>query len=572
MGKVKRRLWPTSCLNFVRPVARLIGGVPVALVLALSATTAAAEEMAEPSSVAPVPKFIEEARAAGIDHSYDGAWEFFVGGGAAILDCNGDRMPDLFLAGGRNPARLFVNESPTGGALKFASVPTGLSEKQSERILGAYPLDFNNDDVMDLAVLRLGENLLLEGKGGCRFDVANRALGFDGGREWTTAFSATFEPGMTYPTLAFGNYVDRSAPGSPWGTCHDNFLFRPETAADGSVSYPEPNRLSPGYCTLSILFTDWNRSGEAALRISNDRHYYRGGEEQLWAVPPGRPPRPYRKSDGWQHLKIWGMGIASVDLDVDGFPEYALTSMGDTKLQKLDLETDETVPVYQDIAFDLGITAHRPYQGEDLKPSTGWHSEFQDVNNDGLWDLFIAKGNVEAMPDFAAYDPDNLLIGQWDGRFSEAGGSAGIGLDRRGRGAGLADFNADGLIDLVVVNRAAPVSLFRNLGQGTADAPRPLGNWLAVDVRQPGGSNRRAVGARISVKTGNHTRVKDIQIGAGHASGQMGFLHFGLGVAERANIRIKWPDGDWSHSYRVFANSHVIIERGAEKARLWYPE
>ncbi|MES0810444.1 CRTAC1 family protein [Roseibium sp. SCPC15] len=545
----------------------LLSGV---LLAGLAAAPAIAEEGRE-TSLAPVPQFVEEAGAAGIYHTYDGAWEYFVGGGTAIFDCNNDRLPDLFLAGGKNPAGLYRNASPTGGALAFEQVDSGLTDKQLRKVLGAYPLDINNDDVLDLVLLRLGENLILQGKGDCTFEVANRALAFDGGREWTTAFSATFEPEQKFPTLAFGNYVDRSAPGSPWGTCHDNFLFRPEATAERGAGYPEATRLSPGYCTLSILFTDWNRSGEADLRISNDRHYYRGGEEQLWAVPPGRPPRPYRKTDGWQHLKIWGMGIASVDLDVDGYPEYALTSMGDTKLQKLDDESDETVPVYQDIAFDLGVTAHRPYAGEDLKPSTGWHSEFQDVNNDGLWDLFIAKGNVEAMPDFAAYDPDNLLIGQWTGKFVETGDQAGIALDRRGRGAGLADFNADGLLDLVVVNRAAPASLFRNVGQGTAEKPRPLGNWLAVDIRQPGEPNSRAVGAKISVKTGNRTMVKDIQVGAGHASGQMGFVHFGLGVAERANVRIKWPDGDWSHSYRVFANGHVIIERGAEKARLWYP-
>ncbi|MEO1111835.1 MAG: CRTAC1 family protein [Pseudomonadota bacterium] len=546
---------------------------PAILALAACAMmTLPSEADDTPASAAPVPQFAEEAQSAGIDHSYDGAWEYFVGGGSAIFDCNGDRKPDLFLAGGKNPAQLFVNRSPTGGALRFSPVDTSVDDKGLAKVLGAYPLDLDNDDILDLVLLRLGENLLLKGKGDCTFEVANRTLAFQGGREWTTAFSATYEAGLDFPTLAFGNYVDRSQPGAPWGTCHDNFLFRPETASNGAPSYPEPVRLSPGYCALSILFTDWNRSGEPSLRVSNDRHYYRGGQEQLWAVPANRPPRPYRKTDGWQHLKIWGMGIASVDLDVDGFPEYALTSMGDTKLQKLDVETDETVPVYQDIAFDLGVTAHRPYAGEDLKPSTGWHSEFQDVNNDGLWDLYIAKGNVEAMPDFAAFDPDNLLIGQWNGKFVEAGGLSGIGLDRRGRGAGLADFNSDGLLDLVVVNRAAPVSLFRNLGQGTQDTPRPLGNWLAVDVRQPGRVNTRAVGAKISVKTGNRTVVKDIQIGGGHASGQMGFVHFGLGVAERANIRIKWPDGDWSHAYRVFANGHVIIERGAEKARLWYPE
>lgn len=547
--------------------------IPLILTLTALALPAAAlaEDSPRPISAAPIPHFVEEATKAGIEHTYDGAWEFFVGGGVAIFDCNGDRRPDLFLAGGKNPAQLFENRSPTGGALAFKAYDFGISGRQITKVLGAYPLDFDNDGILDLAVLRLGENLLLKGRGDCRFEEANRALGFDGGREWTTGFSAVWEQGQTYPTLAFGNYVDRSKPGSPWGTCHDNFLFRPQGA--DKLRYDEATRLAPGYCALSMLFTDWNRSGEPSLRISNDRQYYRGGEEQLWAVPPGRPPRAYRRSDGWRHLKIWGMGIASIDLNDDGYPEYALTSMGDTKLQMLDEEADETVPIYRDIAFDRGATAHRPYTGDDLRPSTGWHSEFQDVNNDTLWDLFIAKGNVEAMPDFAAYDPDDLLLGQWDEKFIETGDMAGIALNRRGRGAGLADFNMDGLLDLVVVNRAGPVSLFRNVGAGTAEEPRPLGNWLAVEIRQEKHQpNRSGVGAKISVKIGNRSVVRDVQIGAGHASGQLGFVHFGLGVSERAQVRIRWPDGDWSHAYRVFANSHVIIERGAEKARLWYPE
>ncbi|MEJ8476747.1 CRTAC1 family protein [Roseibium algae] len=531
---------------------------------------AQAQESERPSSLAPVPTFVEEAATAGLDHTYGGPWEFFVGGGVAIFDCNADRRPDLFIAGGKEEAGLYTNQSPTGGALSFEKIDSGLSERHEKNILGAYPLDFDNDGIMDIAVLRLGENLLLKGMGECRFETANRALGFDGGREWSTAFSAVWEAGATYPTLAFGNYVDRSAPGSPWGTCSDNFLFRPQDG--GRLDYSENIRLSPGYCTLSILFTDWNRSGEQALRVSNDRHYYRGGEEQLWALPPGRPPRPYRRADGWRHLKIWGMGIASIDLNVDGYPEFALTSMGDTKLQMLDDETNEALPVYRDIAFDRGLTAHRPYTGTDLRPSTGWHSEFQDVNNDTLWDLFIAKGNVEAMPDFAAFDPDNLLLGQWDDKFVEVGDLAGIDLDRRGRGAGLADFNMDGLLDLIVINRSSPVSLFRNVGAGTAEEPRPLGNWLAVEIAQPGKANGHAVGAKVSVKIGNKTIVRDVQIGAGHASGQAGFLHFGLGVSERAQVRIRWPDGDWSHSYRTFANTYVLIERGSEKARLWFPE
>ena len=422
---------------------------------------------------------------------------------------------------------------------------------------------------MDLVVLKLGKNLILKGKGNCQFDVANDAFAFDGGKAWTTAFSAEWEVGQTFPTLAIGNYVDRMAPGAPWGTCAENQLLRPRP---GKVpSYGTIIPLMPSYCALSMLFTDWNQSGVPALRVTNDRQYYRGGEEQLWHVDPGQTPRLYTVAEGWQHLSIYGMGIAQADLNGDGYPVYALTSMGDTKLQQLDPDADPDHPTYKDIAYPLGVTAQRPYTGGDVRPSTGWHSEFQDMNNDGLLDLFISKGNVEAMQDFAADDPDNLLLGQWDKSFTEVGDKAGIALPRRGRGAALVDLNLDGMLDLVVVNREAPVSLFRNMGVKRPWGHAPLGNWLAIELFEKG-ANRNAVGARISVKTGNHVMDQVIRVGGGHASGEATFIHFGLGTAERAEIRIRWPDGEWSGTYRVFANNFVRIERGLPEADYWLPE
>jgi hypothetical protein len=516
-----------------------------------------------------VPALVEEAANAGVDHAYTGPWEYFVGGGAAAFDCNGDRMPDVAIAGGTSPAKLYVNRSATGGKLRFEEKPDALPARIREKATGLYPIDIDNDGHRDLVLLRVGENIVLKGGPDCTFTEANRAFGFDGGRAWSTAFAATFEPDLSFPTLAFGNYVDRSAPGSPWGTCHDNVLARPLAGKD-EPDYSEPAALTPGYCALSMLFTDWNRSGEPALRVTNDRQYYREGEEQLWRVSPGRPPRPYRASDGWRRVQIWGMGIAEADLDADGFPEYALTSMGDTRLQTLDEEAEGDRPVYRETAYDKNATAHRPYTGNDLKPSTGWHAEFADINNDGRLDLYIAKGNVEQMPDFAAFDPDNLLLGQFDGTFAEAGDKAGIALARRGRGAVVTDFNMDGMLDLAVVNRAEPVSLFRNTGAKTATGVRPMGNWLQIELSQ-GGVNRDAVGATILVKSGNETRTRKIQVGGGHASGSAGFVHVGTGVAERAEIRVQWPDGEWSAPYRVFANNFVVIEKGAEQAAYWYP-
>ncbi|MDA4844564.1 FG-GAP repeat domain-containing protein [Hoeflea poritis] len=536
------------------------------LFAALLALCPAAATAAEPAM--DIPVLAEQAREAGIAHVYGGPWEYFVGGGAASFDCNGDRYPDLMLAGGTGQTRLFVNRSARAAALKFEARDLDLAESDLRNVTGLYPIDFDNDGYRDVVLLRVGRNILLKGGEDCSFTNANREFAFDGGRAWTTAFAATFEGDAPYPTLAFGNYVDRSAPGSPWGTCHDNMLHRPQPGE--RLSYAEPNALSPGFCALSMIFTDWNRSGTPSLRVTNDRHYYRDGEEQLWRIDPGKLPRLYRRSDGWKRINIWGMGIAEGDIDADGFPEYALTSMGDTKLQTLDEEAEEGRPAYRDIAYERGATAHRPYTGDDLRPSTGWHSEFADFNNDGLLDLYIAKGNVEEMPDFAAFDPDNLLLGQHDGTFFEAGHLSGINLDRRGRGAVIADFDLDGHLDLLVVNREAPVSLFRNRGGKTGWGTRPMGNWLQIELRQSG-ANRNAVGATILVKSGNETRLRKIQAGGGHASGHAGFIHVGTGVAERAQIRIQWPDGEWSPAYRVFANNFVVIERGSSEARYWYP-
>jgi hypothetical protein len=517
---------------------------------------------------ADVPTFAEQASAAGIEHHYTGPWEFFVGGGVASFDCNQDRKPDLLLAGGDGEISFLINHSDVGGALRFQPADIELSARDSTNVLGAYPIDFDNDRVLDLVVLRLGENLLLKGSDNCRFTKVNRQVGFDGGIRWTTGFSATWEKDQAFPTLAIGNYVDRSAPGSPWGTCHPNILMRSQNTAE--IDYSAPRLLEPGHCSLSVLFTDWDRSGIPALRVTNDRQYHRGGQEQLWQVAPGRPARQYSTTRGWKRLVIWGMGIAEADLDADGRPEYALSSMGDTKLQTLDDNFEGDQPTYTDIAFARQATAHRPYFGDDRRPSTGWHTQFADVNNDSHWDLFIAKGNVEKMPDFANFDPDNLLMGSQTGMFFEAGDKAGVALPRVGRGAAVDDYNMDGQLDLVVVNRNGPASLFRNLGRKTDWGHSRLGNWTKIQLDN-GDINPSAIGAKISVKTGNHNQNKTLQIGGGHASGQLGFTHFGLGVAERATIRVQWPDGEWSHPYRIFANQHVVITRGAAEASYWYP-
>jgi len=514
-----------------------------------------------PTEAMGAPRYVDEAEAAGVDHTYDGDWTFFVGGGVAAFDCDDDRKPDLYFAGGENPAGLYRNESPIAGSLQFSEVLD--SGTDLDGVTGAYPVDIDSDGHTDLAVLRFGENVLFRGLGDCRFERANEALGFDGGDEWTAGFSATWEGAAELPTLAVGMYVKLDEEGRQNGDCSDNLLFRPD-----GTRYADPTLLSPGWCTLSVLFSDWDRSGRRDLRVANDKHYYRDGEEQLWRIEAGEPPRLYTRDDGWNKLQIWGMGIASHDVTGDGLPEVFLTSQGDNKFREL---TDgPTRPSYGDIAIRRGVTAHRPYVGDDPMPSTGWHPEFQDINNDGFTDLFISKGNVEAMPEYAAEDPNNLFLGQPDGTFVEGAVDAGIVHFDRSRGAALVDLNLDGLLDLVEVNRVENVNLWRSLSSGDADGAAPMGNWLAIELAQPD-VNLDGIGSWIEVKVGDHIVQREVNVGGGHAGGQIGWIHFGLGPSDEAEIRVQWPDGETGPWMTVDANQFAVVSRDSDIPTTWVP-
>ncbi|WP_108814785.1 CRTAC1 family protein [Loktanella sp. Alg231-35] len=459
-------------------------------------------------------------------HTYDGGWAHFVGGGVAVFDCNGDTLPDIYAAGGANPAQMMQNM----GDFRFEAV----AATPLTGVTGAYPLDLNGDGNMDLLVMRVGQNQLLMGRGDCTFDRSSTLPAID---DWTTAFSAWWEDDDT-PVMAIGNYVDRADPEGPFEACDDNYILR--ASPDGYIETP----LTPGFCPLSMLAAHDAR-GRQALRISNDRHYYvRGGYEQMWDIAE---QRFLGAADGWQNVSLWGMGIASRDLTGDGRDEVMLTSMGDQLMQIAG--EDGT---YAAAPFTIGTYAQRPHTGDDGRPSTGWHAEFADIDNDGRADLFIAKGNVDQMPGLAMKDPNNLLIQQEDGTFVETAVMAGVATLDRSRGAALADFDSDGRLDLVVVNRRARMELYRNV---TPD----VGNWLTVALEQPGG-NRLGVGGVITVVADGRSQSQQLTVGGGHAGGKALPLHFGVGTANTAQIRVTWPDGTVTDQL-ADANTALIVAR-----------
>ena len=544
---------------------RLVFGFGAVALLCVALATAGSD--GQPSArttslVVGPPHFVDETVTAGIHHTYGGPFEYAVGGGIATFDCNGDGKPDLYIAGGTVPAALYRNDSPLGGALRFTALHDPATELTG--VLGAYPIDIDGDGVSDLGVLRNDGVVLLRGLGDCRFARANELWRFSAAQLATTAFSAKWEPGSVLPTLALGHYTD-PASNDAHRLCFDNELVRPNGAA-----YARPIALRPGWCALSMLFSDWDRSGRADLRVSNDLHYYlpTDGQEQLWRVRPDAAPTLYASDDGWVSVQVQGMGIASYDLTGSGYPDVFLTSQADNRLQTL--VADATHPTYRDAGQKRGVNAAQPFTGGDTRPSTAWHAQFEDVNNDGFVDLFIAKGNVGDQEGYAQQDPSDLLLGQRDGTFREAADVSGILSFARGRGAALADFNLDGMLDLVEVNYGAPVQVWRNVGSGDAAHPAALGNWLAIALVQPR-PNVDAIGSWIEVRTGERVVRREVTIGGGHASGQLGWAHFGVGDATGADVRVIWPgseSGPWLH---VNANEFVTLRRGATDASRWLP-
>ena len=94
----------------------------------------------------------------------------------------------------------------------------------------------------------------------------------------------------------------------------------------------------------------------------------------------------------------------------------------------------------------------------------------------------------------------------------------------------LVDLNLDGLLDLVEVNSARRTS---RCGATSAPAPPSTRHRWATGSRVRAAAkpapNRDAIGAWVEVKAGDRRSQRELTVGGGHASGQLGWMHFGLG-------------------------------------------
>jgi hypothetical protein len=67
----------------------------------------------------------------------------------------------------------------------------------------------------------------------------------------------------------------------------------------------------------------------------------------------------------------------------------------------------------------------------------------------------------------------------------------------------------------------------------------------------------------VEVRIGNRVVQREVTVGGGHAGGQLGWIHFGVGDEDTVEVRVQWPDGEQGPWLNVTSNRFVIIDREA---------
>ncbi len=146
---------------------------------------------------------------------------------------------------------------------------------------------------------------------------------------------------------------------------------------------------------------------------------------------------------------------------------------------------------------------------------------------------------------------DCLFRNNRDGTFTDTAYVNRADRVEDGRGVALLDYNLDGAMDIVLRNYRQPAQLLRNDGGA--------GHWLQVRLVGTR-SNRDAVGARVTVRSGGVQQTREVHAGSAYLSGSSLIQHFGLGAATRVEaLDVSWPSGRRSRLTDLAVDQRLTI-------------
>ncbi len=461
--------------------------------------------------------------------------------------------------------------------------------------------DFNNDGFLDLIVPTHG----LTASGGPFVYLNN-------GNGTFTDIRATCGIGQQgslddgdWHGFSFGDYdgdgsldlyISEGAQGNHGGITKRDLLFR--GGGNGTFSYASKSAdieisMNRGRCSA---FFDYNNDGLLDLFVKNyagaNVLYKNNGNGTFTIVPNGAGLA--KATSGLDHGSI----ISVADYDNDGFMDVAMTGDGDAQALYKNMGSGTFV----DVTAAAGIRPKKSGKG------LAWG----DYNNDGLLDLVIARGHRGR-----AGDGVSLYRNNGDGTFTDVTKVAGVQITASCWAAVWGDYDNDGFLDLFVTNAGdtgqGPGNanrLFHNNGNSTfTDVAVPEGVALQDNVALHRGaawvdydndgfldlvikdgigtavglhrllknlgngnhfikvnlvgtySNIGGIGAGVTVTStdGLSFRQNDGGGGGEYASQGNEPLHFGIGAATEATVKVIWPSGILDSISGVPADSTLTV-------------
>ena len=342
----------------------------------------------------------------------------YLGGGVSIGDINNDGLPDIYFTGNMTSNKLYLNR----GNLKFEDITETAGVQGDDRwYTGTTMADVNNDGFLDIYVgasraFGTGENQLFINNGDSTFTERGLEYGI---ADTSTSIQSTFfdydNDGdldlfvANYPLVEVsqGNwyYYDKIIQNDLLNSGH---LYR-NNGNNTFTDVTDEAGVRRFGMTLGIVATDFNKDGFTDLYLSNDfnvpDYFYQSNGDGTFSEI-GR--------EVMRHTSMFGMGVDAGDLDNDGLVDVLQVDMTaeDYKRSKTNMASMRPDAFYEavELGFNYqymqnslqlnnGITDKGSPTFSDISRISGlattdwsWGGLFADFNNDGLKDVIITNG------------------------------------------------------------------------------------------------------------------------------------------------------------------------------------